>query len=380
MFKQAFINRIRAVPFLLLDVITPNKPLVAFSAGLGRSYNGNPKYLLEFILKNHIVPLENMIWIFSNRVSFESHSVPIKKVMSNSIEGLRQIASSRVWITDHSYSEFGPNLLRTHKIVQLWHGVGPKREPSNSVSTLKKRHIRKSWQRFDAIISTSAAAVPHYFDFFELQEGKVYFFGYARHEFLSKKRNNSFYAETMRRKLSSDQSVLNKKWILFAPTWRDNGLNISNEELKLINDVVNENGGILFVRAHPIFGDQLPLLNKGYFDASKVGDIIEYLPAFDGLITDYSSIAYDFAILRKPMVFYLFDYEEMNRERGLNFVCPDDYPGHVAFNLEELEHGLFEVLKGNSKNIEPVLKKFYPDDIESACRKTADLIIDLMKE
>jgi len=359
---------------MILNDLVPKKPnKIAFLSI--PDYSDNPRFLYEFMRQDQ-EDLE-YIWIVNDReILQELIAKKIKAVRKNSIMGFFTLASSKVLIGTHN------NMIsvkgKKQYFFNLWHGIGPKTVPAKCDSLEQKESARCSWNKVSYSITTSRAAVPHYFEFFDLPEDRVKFFGYARHEFLSKKRDDHEYALSLRHNLCSDKVLLRKKWILLAPTYREEGRDLNDEELQMINKTVQDNGGLLMLRAHPVLGKRIEANHRGIVDVTSIRDITEYLPAFDGLVTDYSSIAYDFAVLRKPMVFYLYDYEEMNQIRGLNFACPNDYPGHVAFNVEELELALIEVMKGNSKNIDPVLKKFYPQDIESACRKTTEFIMSLI--
>ena len=340
-------------------------------------YCDNPKIIFEYLrAKKYGV---RMIWLIEkNDLVRYLTEQGVPAVRRKSILGLVEFLRARIIVTSHTNSlsmKCGAQIL-----LNLWHGIGPKTEPSKATSTSEQLRTKDLWKSVDYSITTSRAAVPHYFEFFDLPEDRVKFFGYARHEFLSKKRDDHEYALSLRHNLCSDKVLLRKKWILLAPTYREEGRDLNDEELQMINKTVQDNGGLLMLRAHPVLGKRIEANHRGIVDVTSIRDITEYLPAFDGLVTDYSSIAYDFAVLRKPMVFYLYDYEEMDRIRGLNFACPSDYPGHVAFNAEELELGLIEVMNGNSKNIDPVLKKFYPPDIENACTKTTEFIMSLIRD
>jgi len=355
--------------------VPKKKGLILFSSF--PDYSGNPKFFYKY-LKSQVYNHE-LIWIVkSKQMSKALNAKGIRTVVKRSLAGIIVFTRSQILVTSHN--SFNTIKSKSQIAISLWHGIGPKKEPANNLPEHKRKLVKKLWHKTDYVISTSPEAVPHYFDFLQLPESKVKFFGYARHEFLSRKLHDTSYAREMRLRINSDEDILKKKWILFAPTWREESRNINDEELELMARTVDKYNGILLLRAHPIYGKKLVASGTNVTDVSNIRDITEYLPAFDGLITDYSSIAYDFAILRRPIVFYLYDYEEMNRIRGLNFKCPDDYPGYVAFNTEQLRKGLIEVLNGRAKNIKPVLKKFYPKDIEKACEKTAKLILRILKE
>ena len=130
-----------------------------------------------------------------------------------------------------------------------------------------------------------------------------------------------------------------KKIILYAPTFRDvperDALLMENFDLKKFKQALGEEY-VLLIRLHPqvhscdVCSDENIINMTGYND---VGTLVQ---VSDLLITDYSSICMDFAILNKPCLFYAFDLQEYEDERSFFFDYEDYVPGTVAKTFDEL--------------------------------------------
>ncbi|WP_404290912.1 CDP-glycerol glycerophosphotransferase family protein [Glutamicibacter arilaitensis] len=134
--------------------------------------------------------------------------------------------------------------------------------------------------------------------------------------------------------------------VLFAPTWRGQLNDRSYDVNSLVTDLAKMARGnhqMLF-RAHR-FAEQL--IGDAQLDATIVPSSIdtnELLAVVDVLITDYSSIYYDFLPARKPVLFYTPDFEAYDAERGLYFER-ESWPGEVSDNIEDLVHSLHQALE-----------------------------------
>jgi CDP-glycerol glycerophosphotransferase (TagB/SpsB family) len=123
------------------------------------------------------------------------------------------------------------------------------------------------------------------------------------------------------------------------PTWRSNKIDFLTEalpDLVKLNNVLIKNNLTLFIKLHP---NEINLEN----DLSNIlfinprTDIYELLPLTQFLITDYSSIYFDYLLLDKEVIFYPFDLENyLNDERELYFNYDEKTPGTKVYNFEEL--------------------------------------------
>jgi CDP-glycerol glycerophosphotransferase len=149
----------------------------------------------------------------------------------------------------------------------------------------------------------------------------------------------------------------NKKTVLYAPTFRDNNLENDNYELPILSLGRNKNINVI-VCLHPIVAKSLKInkMPSNFYNFSGI-DIIELSIISDVLITDYSSTIFDYSILEKPMIFYMYDIDEYLTYRGFYLDYKKDLPGPIVKSEKEL-YNLVEDIDKLSKDYEKKLKDF----------------------
>ncbi|WP_202585862.1 CDP-glycerol glycerophosphotransferase family protein, partial [Vagococcus lutrae] len=138
---------------------------------------------------------------------------------------------------------------------------------------------------------------------------------------------------------------LDKKVILYAPTWRDDEFHsVGNYKftLRLNLERLREDLGdeyVIVLRMHYFISDVLDLSEyEGFaFDYSKYNDINDLYIISDLLITDYSSVFFDFANLKRPILFYTYDLAKYKDElRGFYIDVQNDLPGQLLYSTKEI--------------------------------------------
>ena len=136
-----------------------------------------------------------------------------------------------------------------------------------------------------------------------------------------------------------------KKVILYAPTWRDDesyDIGKVRFNLKLDLDNLKESLSdeyIVLIRTHYFIANNLDLSRfEGFvFDVSKYEDIAELYLVSDILITDYSSVFFDFANLKRPILFYTYDLDKYsNMLRGFYMDIHTEVPGPLLYTTDEV--------------------------------------------
>ena len=136
-----------------------------------------------------------------------------------------------------------------------------------------------------------------------------------------------------------------KKIILYAPTFRDNqikkyDINLDIDQLyKALKDDY-----ILIIKLHPMVKSHINYEDfyPGFvFDFTYYSRVNELLCISDFLITDYSSISFEFAFLKRPMIFYLYDFEFYKRTRGVLLDFESVAPGPIASNTDQIINYIF---------------------------------------
>lgn len=222
-------------------------------------------------------------------------------------------------------------------ITQLWHAEGVFKRFGLFIEQPPaiRADEKACGSKLSYVVCSSEAVAPIYAEAFGVEENKVLALGSARADYFMK--NN----DVVRLRAEFDAkypSCRGKKLVLYAPTFRD-----APERDKHILDsfdaeTFNERFGdkfALLVRLHPQVHSCKKTL-KGAVDVENYPNVSELIKIADILITDYSSICMDFALMDKPVYFYAFDLEEYEGERAFFFDYESYVPGPVARDFQTL--------------------------------------------
>lgn len=229
------------------------------------------------------------------------------------------------------------NLKKETKLIQLWHGTGClKKFALDSESGWVKELAQNISKKTTHFIIASNWMRSVYKTAFEVEGDKVYNIGCPRTDLFFNKNflkdiNNQFYDRY--------PELKGKKLILYAPTFRDDELNatIHLDINKLLNDLPEEY--IIGLRLHPHIASQLnkSILNNRVYDFSSYNRLNTLLVVSDILISDYSSIIFEYALLDKPMIFYAYDLEDFKKDsRGFYEDYESVVPGPIVNKTSDL--------------------------------------------
>ena len=323
---------------------------VYFQTFSGRGYSDSPKAMYEYMMKAPEYKGYTFVWSFREPEKFGFlHNDRTEIVKFRSRADNKALRTAKYWITnyrmlDHQHPRKG------QVYVQCWHGTPLKRlgydltasdNSMNSIREIRSKY-RTDAKKFSYIISPSPFCTEHFATAWNLirtkQTDKIIEEGYPRNDRLIS------VSEEERQKIRRDLGVDGKKVILYAPTWRDNqhtsgeGYTYKTEvDFDRLRAEFGEDYVILF-RAHYLVANSFDFDKyKGFVaDVSSYSDINELYIAADILVTDYSSVFFDYANLRKPMIFYMYDLEQYANElRGFYFSL-DELPGPIVKDEDAL--------------------------------------------
>ena len=365
--------------------------LVYFRTFSGRGYSDSPKAMYQYMLTAPEYKDYRFIWCFMepDDYSFLLQNDRTSLVKYRTKEDNKAMRTAKYWITN--YRMLNHQYPRKGQIyVQCWHGTPLKRlgydlESSdnvmNSMAEIREKY-RSDAKKFTYIISPSPFCTEKFASAWNLvktgQTHKIIEEGYPRNDRLI----NTTPAE--REELRKSLGVEGKKVILYAPTWRDNqhtsgeGYTYKTEvDFDKLQRELGDEYVILF-RAHYLVANSFDFAKyKGFVqDVSSYSDINELYIAADILITDYSSVFFDYANLRKPVIFYMYDLEEYaNNLRGF-YISLDELPGPIVRDEDAL---IKEVRKTDEwkpdEKYEQFCRKYNPKDDGHASERTLARII-----
>lgn len=268
------------------------------------------------------------------------------------------IAKSKVILTDGDYYFlFGLKKSNSLKVIQLWHAGGAFKKFGCDIYA--KNDDRRSQQEehhtsYTYVIASSKSVVPFYSSAFNISQDNILPLGVPRTDALFKININQA-REFFYKKYNLDPK---KKIIVYAPTFREpNGAfkDLGKFECKINIDKFNEKFGekyYLALRIHPNYKIDSKEFSKFINVSTEKQDLV--LAVADCLISDYSSIIFDYAYFRRPMFFYAYDLINYLKERSFYENYATIVPGPIVTNEEEL-----------FAEIEQHIQYFNPKDIES---------------
>ena len=381
------------VSFIITTLIPVRKNLVLFTGTSISTYNESARYLYEYLLKNENI---SVVWITNSKIVcdyLDNLGYPVVK--HKSFNGLwHYIRSGVIVFTGTSY----PNLFKfvgksTIKIC-LYHGMGPR--STNSVDGIMSRDpldVLRKYHKFDYFNFTSkyTNTVVGRLQFL-LPENKRVIFGLPRcdHLFSKDKVEESRINKNQLRELNYaiDEST---KCILYSPTWRSD-VNSISFPLSEINDFnvytfdqwLKENNILFLISVHPHMEnleDFSDCTNIQYINHNPLIDINQLLPEMDLLITDYSSIATDYMLMDRPVIYVMPDYDYYLYDFGLLEDMRDNLPGLESKNMPDLQDHIvrslqdpYEMQSGRKR----YLKKYYDVDNFKSCEKISIFIESLI--
>lgn len=321
----------------------PRRDLVVFESNVGRSAADSPRAIYEELVDRG-TDLE-LVW--STRSTFRPRDPRTRKVEPGSPRFHWLLSRARYWVNNQN---FGPQVTpaRGTTYLQTWHGTPLKRMQFDAVSTQGRdagylERVARKTATWSILLSPSDYATEAFRSAFRY-EGPVLQVGYPRNDVLV---NDPVGVGALtRRRLGLPQDA---RVILYAPTFRDD---VKRDD-RFVWDVdidwaalvapLDEDTHIL-VRRHDIVRGSLgipPELADRIVNVSSYPDVQELLCAADVLITDYSSVMFDYAILDRPIVLFCYDLDHYRDElRGFYLDFEAEAPGPIVTTQAELEAAL----------------------------------------
>ncbi len=346
----------------------PLKDMVFFESFLGKSYSGNPKYIYEKMLELGLDKKFTFVWAYSGE---DKSIIPGNPIIVNRFEPgdyYKYLALSKYWVNNII---FPIHKKRAGNIyLQTWHGTPLKRLgfdiniPGPEVEG--RQNFYNESRNWDYLISSNEYSTEIFKRAFKYYK-KMLEIGYPINDIFFK--DNTDLIKSLKSKLGINN---NKKIILYAPTWKDDEKNASWEHyFKLnidLNRLYKEFGDeyVFLLKMHHLVSENLIIddnLKDFVIDLSNYEDIQELYILSDILITDYSSVFFDYAHSKKPILFFVPDLNHyISNVRGLYLNMETELPGPLIYNNDELINSI--------KNIEQISKEYnekYDEFYERFC-------------
>ncbi|MGW2691597.1 bifunctional glycosyltransferase/CDP-glycerol:glycerophosphate glycerophosphotransferase [Streptomyces sp. NPDC001296] len=349
----------------MLRLLPVRRGTVVFESHLGKQFSDSPKALYEELRRRRL-PV-TAIWSYAGErpVGFPQDAELVRRW---SWRYLRALAQAEFWIDNQGFP------LRLAKrpettYIQTWHGSALKKmgfdEPSHRVmSEQEQRTYQEALDRFDHFVVRSEHDVRTLARAYRIPEAKLLRTGYPRNDVLVRAARDPRTPDPAARRLAERLGIRpGHRVLLYAPTFRARpGGGVRDFDMPFDVERFADRFGdryTLLVRSHYLNRVTLPpSVADRVIDVTDEADITPLLLLADALITDYSSTMFDYALLRRPLVFYAYDWEEYSRDvRGTYLDLLEEAPGPVARTEDELL-AVLDDLPGVGAQYEARLKEF----------------------
>lgn len=331
---------------VLTKVCKVQKDVIVFESNLGRNYTGNPRYIYEEMVRQGLDKEYKCYFIFNDMAT----SIPGsgKKIKRVRIKYFYIMAIAGIWVCDSRLPRYMIKREET-QYIQTWHGTPLKKlaldmDDVSMAGEAKiesyKKNFYNNTQTWDFLISQNSFSTEIFRRAFAFDKTMLEV-GYPRNDTLVND-NNEAYIIKLKHKLGLPKD---KKIILYAPTWRDDefyGKGKYKFSPKMAFNMVREqleNEYVMIVKYHYLIMDDIDWSGfEGFiYDYDLSYDIAELYLVSDLLITDYSSVMFDYSLLKRPMFFYAYDLENYkNNLRGFYFDFIQEAPGPISLTTEDL--------------------------------------------
>lgn len=324
---------------------TVNENYVLYQSRDGKSMTDSPYAVFLNLLQNKKYSNLLHVWVADSNIKLKewSHSYSqfknVKFVLKESEEYLEYLTKSKYILNNSTFPAYFTK-KSSQIYINTWHGT-PLKFMGLDVedNLLGSQNIIKNFLSSDIIVSPNKHTTNVFNRAFRLDglhNGELLEIGYPRIDLTL----NSDKNEVLNRLRQNGVSVGDRKILLLAPTWRGQDVNKPEDSIEEIYHMVmelrNSTNYQVLIKVHPFaykialkYKKLLPFLIPDTFDTN------ELLSAVDLLVTDYSSIFFDYLVTDNPIIFYSDDYEEYENERGF-YVEPEELPGPSAYDLNSL--------------------------------------------
>lgn len=316
----------------LWGLFVPTDEQMVIFSGHTRKYNDSPKALYEYMLAHpEAYSKYRCVWALEDPENVEIPGNPMK-IKADTLEYFKYTLKAKYWVTCVNIERSLHYKKRNCRYLNTWHGT-PFKHIGNDAG------VRKDYDfgSMDFFCYASDYEKEIYKRAFRVREEALIPTGLPR--------NDTLYGvtENEMKELKKEMGLpLDKKVILYAPTWRESNDKGSSYVIKppvtakKWEEALGKDYVVLF-RMHAYSNKVLGIeFNDTIRDFSAYPDVNDLFKISDILISDYSASMADFSILERPVLCFAYDYEEYRKERGLYMDYEKEMPSGLLRTEDEV--------------------------------------------
>lgn len=357
-----------SVSFILriIGVFIPtDKNMILFVSNIGKSYSGSPKEIYEAMRSDEKYKGYTYVWAFQKPDGYKD--IGAKVIRFDTMQYFIYALKSGYWITDVNIERSLKFKKKKTKYMNTWHGI-----PLKKIGNDDKNSGTYDYSNIDYLCVSGEYEKKVFKTALNASDTAFLESGMPRNDEL-------YYAnEEIKEKYREELNIpKEKKIILYAPTWRDSTNLGKSYDLKIPVDFnkwekyLGEEYVVLF-RAHDRTTKIMQIrFNDFIRNVSDFNSLNKLLIISDILVSDYSSIVFDYSILLKPFICFAYDYENYLVERGMYFNAHDKYPGGILKTENELLNAIKNIkYEEEIRKVEQFRREFIQYGIDGKATET----------
>jgi len=358
--------------------------LWAFGCRGGERFEGNAKYLFLHVAERDDLDVRPVWLSHSDETVAALRERGYEACRTDTAEGLATLLRAGRVFTTGGFTGLPLWPTGGAEVVQLWHGVplkrisadGPQFERASPFERLSRRYV---YRQFDRVAVTGRRFVDVFRSAFEIDADRIAVTGYPRNDALF--REIPGFDVGQDRTLHDEVAALDGPVFAYLPTYREDSTSPADAvDFDALDDFLADRDAHLLVKFHPFEDHDVDAaaLDRVRFLPPEF-DVYPALRHVDALVTDYSSVYFDYLLLDRPVLFYAYDRDSYEAESGLYFDYETATPGPIAADFEALLDALDDCAVGTDDHADAraAVRDAVFDDVDGrSAARVVDLVTD----
>ncbi len=351
-------------------------PNILFTSVSRAEIGGNAKFVYDRICQRGLTSRFDVVLDFAPTI--KAVETPAKQIAF-----IKRVAQADIiFLDDYHPFVYFIDFPAEVKVVQLWHAIGSFKTIGFSrkrANQEEHRRTSRAHRGYTHVIVSADVDKPHYADAFNMPEENIFATGIPRVDgFL----NKESLAQARTDFFEKFPQARDKHIIVFAPTFREDDIrkatyDFSQLDFAGIADYCRKNNALFLLKFHQ-YTHGFPGVPAGMEDvivfADGIREVNDLLPCADLLITDYSSVLYEAALIDVPTVFFPYDLEYYEQTRGFYEPYKSFVPGPIVRTSKELVESLS--FTGNQAQIDAFKKRHFAHFDNHSSDRVVDLVLE----